>query len=40
MCKECGCKCSKPNCKGKCGTGKFAKAKTAAKKAVAKIKKK
>lgn len=39
MCKSCGCACSKPNCKGMCGTGKFAKAKKAVKKAVAKGKK-
>jgi hypothetical protein len=36
MCKGCGCNCDKPNCKGKCGTGKFAKAKAAVKKAVSK----
>lgn len=39
MCKECGCACKTPNCKGKCGTGAFAKAKKAAKKAVGNLKK-
>jgi len=37
MCKGCGCDCSKANCKGKCGTGKFSKVAKTVKKAVKKV---